>query len=315
VFLDALSYSRLQQLPRETAEWTHIVNDKTNNAIQLGQVSTMQAAADVRESWLAVLDSPLRARAWPPMRWNTILLLAAALVTTAMLIVWLRARREPLGPIDRAHAHAGFMFIAPWVIGFLALTAGPTIASLLLSFSRWSAMAPISAAESVGTANYRQLFGRDATFWQSMRVTFIFVLLAVPIGQVAALAIALLMNAKVRAIEVFRTIYFVPSVISGVVLAVLWTQIFHSGYGLLDRLLEPIAGWFHTTPPDWFGRDAGRWAVPAFVIMGLWGVGGGMIIYLAGLKGVPASLYEAATIDGAGPFRRLWNVTLPMLSP
>jgi multiple sugar transport system permease protein len=123
------------------------------------------------------------------------------------------------------------------------------------------------------------------------------------------------MNAKVRAIEVFRTIYFVPSVVSGVALAVLWGQIFHQGYGLSDRLLSPVAGWFHATPPDWFGQDAARWAIPAFVIMGLWGVGGGMIIYLAGLKGVPASLYEAATIDGAGPVRRLWNVTLPILSP
>jgi multiple sugar transport system permease protein len=315
VFLDALQYSRLQQLPRETAEWSRIVNDKINNAIQLGQVSTMQAAADVRRGWLDVLDSPLRAKAWQPMRWNTILLFTAAVFVTLIFALWLRARQESLGAIDRAQARAGWTFIAPWLIGFLALTLGPMIASLLLSFSRWSAMVPMGAAESVGVANYRQLLSRDAMFWQSLRVTLYFVALAVPIGQVAALAIALLMNSKVRAIEFFRTVYFVPSVVSGVALAVLWLQVFNNDYGLLNKLINPVAGLFHTRAPDWFGQDAARWAIPAFVIMGLWGVGGGMIVYLAGLKGIPASLYEAATIDGAGRLRRLWNVTLPMLSP
>jgi multiple sugar transport system permease protein/multiple sugar transport system substrate-binding protein len=138
----------------------------------------------------------------------------------------------------------------------------------------------------------------------------------VPITQVAALAVAMLMNVRVRGIALFRTIYFVPSVVSGVALAVLWLQIFNNDYGLLNSVLRPVSRHlFGGDPPDWFGRDAHLWAVPAFIIMGLWGVGGGMIIYLAGLKGIPASLYEAATVDGAGPMRKFWNVTLPMLSP
>ena len=314
LFLDALSYSRLQQLPREP-EWTRIVTDEINNAIQLGQVSTMQAAQNTKTAWLAVLDSPLQAKAWPPMRWNTILLLTAAIFATLIFVLWLSARRENLGPIDRAQQRAGWTFIAPWLIGFFALTLGPMIVSLLLSFTKWSAMVPMSAAESVGTANYRQLFLGDHAFWQSLKVTLYFVALAVPVGQIAALAIAILMNSKVRAIEFFRTVYFVPSVVSGVALAVLWFQLFNNDYGLINKLIQPVAGFIHSSAPDWFGQDAARWAVPAFVIMGLWGVGGGMIIYLAGLKGIPASLYEAATIDGAGPARRLWNVTLPMLSP
>jgi ABC-type glycerol-3-phosphate transport system permease component len=150
---------------------------------------------------------------------------------------------------------------------------------------------------------------------KSLRVTFYYVLLAVPISQALALAIAVLMNLKVRGITIFRTIYFVPYVVSGVALAVLWRQIFNNDYGLMNAGLRHALGVVGTTPPDWFGHDAKWWAIPAFVIMGLWGVGGGMIIYLAALKGIPVSLYEAATIDGASALRKFWNVTLPMVSP
>jgi multiple sugar transport system permease protein len=238
-------------------------------------------------------------------------------------LAW-RARRERLGPLDRAQERAGFAFILPWLIGFLALTLGPMLMSLLLSFTRWSAMVPISAADAVGLANYRQMLQSDAAFYKSIQVTVYYVVLAVPVTQLAALAVALLMNLKLRGITVFRTIYFLPSVISGAALAVLWLQIFNNDYGLLNQLLRPILSPLGLRPPNWFGvdtsvdppvNDAARWAIPAFVIMNLWGVGGAMIIYLAGLKGIPASLYEAARIDGAGAIRRLWNVTLPMLSP
>jgi multiple sugar transport system permease protein len=124
-----------------------------------------------------------------------------------------------------------------------------------------------------------------------------------------------LMNSAVRGITLFRTIFFVPSVVSGVALAVLWWQIFNKDYGLLNAVLRPLLAPLGTSPPNWFGTDAKTWAIPAFVIMALWGVGGGMILYLAGLKGIPVSLYEAATIDGASAPRKFWNVTLPMLSP
>ncbi len=207
------------------------------------------------------------------------------------------------------------MFISPWLIGFLAITLGPMIASLLLGFTSWSAMTSISDAKSVGIANYQQLFMADPTFYQSLKVTFYYVLLSVPLGQMLALVVALLMNLKVRGIAIFRTIYFVPTVVSGVALAVLWLQILNNDYGILNEMLRPVLKLFGTAPPDWFGRDARIWAIPAYVIMGLWTVGGAMIIYLAGLKGIPASLYEAATVDGAGPMRKFLSVTLPMLSP
>jgi multiple sugar transport system permease protein len=314
LFLDAISYARIQQNPRE-AEWTRIVGDRIGKSIQLGQATPMESAREIENAWQAELDSPLRRQQWHPMNWNWIVSITAAIAVTLVAALWWKARREKLGPLDRAQERAGWTFIAPWVIGFLALTLGPMIASLLLSFTKWSAMSPISSAESVGLANFQQLITADTAFYQSLKVTLYFVVLAVPIGQISALAVALLMNSRVRWIETFRTIYFVPSIVSGAVLAVMWIQIFNNDYGIFNRILAPIADWFGTTPPDWFGKDVKRWGIPAFVIMGLWGVGGGMIIYLAGLKGIPMSLYEAATIDGAGPLRRLWNVTLPMLSP
>lgn len=314
LFLKAIEHARVQQLPRE-AEWGRIVGDRITEAIQLGAKTTLQSAQEIEAAWLAELNSPLRRREWSAMRWDVVMTIVVTLGVAMISAVWWRARRQRLGPLDKTTERAGWLFILPWFIGFVALTAGPMIVSFLLSFTRWTAMTPISSAESVGLANFHQLFAADPTFYKSLQVTGYFVLLSVPIGQVAALAVALLMNMKVRGIALFRTIYFVPSVVSGVALAVLWLQIFNNDYGLLNTALRPITNLFGFDPPDWFGRDAQIWAVPAFVIMGLWGVGGGMIIYLAGLKGIPASLYEAARIDGAGPVRQFWNVTLPMLSP
>jgi multiple sugar transport system permease protein len=316
VFLDAINYARIQQLPRQQEWWADIVLSSAAPAIQQGTESTMESARTIERRWVGVLDSPLNRRAdFPAMRWNRIIGATLAGLTTAVFALWARARRERLGPLDRAQERAGFAFIAPWLIGFIALTLGPMVVSLLLSFTKWSAMSSMGDAQAVGLANYGQIFTADELFVQSLKVTLYFVVLAVPVSQALALAIALLMNSKVRGIAVFRTIYFVPSVVSGVALAVLWRQIFNNDFGIMNAVLRKVLAPLGAAPPDWFGRDAHAWAVPAFVIMGLWGVGGGMIIYLAGLKGIPTSMYEAATIDGASPARKFCNVTLPLLSP
>ncbi|MEO6437021.1 MAG: extracellular solute-binding protein [Tepidisphaeraceae bacterium] len=315
IFLDAIAYARIQQIPREQ-EWGDILKNKIDNSIKLGQTSTLENAKEIERAWLAELDSPLRKHEWKPMRWGLIATVTLTALAGVMAILWWRARREKLGAIDRASERAGFAFILPWLIGFIALTLGPMIVSLLLSFSKWSAMTPMSDALGVGSANYRQLFTNDGRFYQSLKVTIYFVVLAVPLSQLAALGVALLMNARVRGIAAFRTIFFVPSlIVASVVGSVLWLQMYNNDYGIVNFILRPILGLFGAIPPDWFGRDAARWAIPAFVIMTLWGVGGAMILYLAGLKGIPTSLYEAATIDGAGQARKFWNVTLPMLSP
>lgn len=314
IFLDAIKYARIQQNPPQN-EWNNIIGDRITESISLGQKDVLTNAREIESAWLTELNSPLRRQEWKPMNWTLIGSIGLAGVVTLVMILWWRAKREKLGPLDRAQERAGWAFISPWLVGFIFLTVGPMVLSLLLSFGKWSAMEPLSQAKYVGVANYEQLFTVDPTFYQSLKVTLYYVVLSVPIGQIAALGVALLMNAGVRGISIFRTIYFLPSVLGMVAVSVLWLQIFNNDYGIFNAILRPIASWFGTTPPDWFGKDAARWAIPAFVIMNLWGVGGGMIIYLAGLKGIPASLYEAARIDGAGPARQLWNITLPMLSP
>ena len=313
-FLDAIEFGRVQQHPRE-AEFRQIVSQITDDTLRQGTRSVADTGTEIERQWLAELRSPLRTREFSQINWTAIASLAVAVVAALVTLFWWKARREKIGALDGAQQRAGMAFVSPWVIGFVLLTVGPMALSLILAFAKWTAMSPLGEAQYVGGANFEHLTKFDPTFGKSLWVTFYFVLLGVPLTQVAALAVALLMNAKVRGITIFRTIYFVPSVVSGVALATLWLKLFNNDFGLINNVLLKPLTWIGLSPPDWFGLDAAWAAVPAFVIMGLWGVGGGMVIYLAGLKGVPESLYEAATIDGAGPMRRLLNVTLPMLSP
>lgn len=315
-FLDAIEYARVQRLPRDADRWNRIVEDKTPAALSLGTQSVRDNAQTIERLWLNELNSPLRQQAWSPMRWDLVIYVTAAVALALLAALWWHARRERLGPLDRSMQRTGYLFILPWLFGFLALTLGPMVVSLLLSFTKWSALTSMQNAEAVGIANYKELFTHDERFVQSLKVTAYFVALVVPVTQIISLGIAVLMNLRVRGIAVYRTIFFIPSlVVASVVGAVLWRQLYNNEYGLINALLRPLLKPLGTTPPDWLGADAQRWAIPAFVLMAVWGVGGAMILYLAGLKGIPISLYEAATIDGAGPVRKFWNVTLPMLSP
>lgn len=323
VFLDAVKYASLPQKPKQ-AEFEQVVETASNLAITSGRMTSMQAAEKAQADWATELNSPLRAHEWPAMPWGLVLSVIAVLLVVGIGGLWLKAKREKLGAIDRSSERAGYTFVLPWLIGFAVFTLGPMVVSLLLAFSQWTGLVPLGEAQFVGAANFKQLLTYDPLFMQSLKVTAYFVILGVPVSQIAALLIAMLMNSRVRGITFFRTVYFVPSVVSGAALAVLWLQLFNDQYGLINSILRPIAHVLGMNPPNWFGydisggasvNDSARWAVPGFVLMGLWGVGSGMLIYLAGLKGINASLYEAARIDGAGPLRRTWNVTLPMLSP
>lgn len=314
LFLEMIDHARLAQVPPQR-QWNRIVQEELNDAVLLGRRTPEQAGRRIEQRWHDELASPLVQDERARMPWGMIVALAAGVAAAAVAgLAWMQRRRR-IGSLDRAEERTGWGFIAPWVIGFLALTAGPMVVSLLLSVARWTAMTPLGQAEYVGLDNYRHLFGHDVTFGKSLWVTTYYALLAVPLGQAAALAVAVLMNHAVRGIKLFRTMYFVPSVVSGVALATLWLWMFEADRGLLNVVLRPVTGLFGLEPPAWFGSDAQWAAIPAFVLMSLWGVGGGMVIYLAGLKGVPQSLYEAARIDGAGPWRQFWNVTLPMISP
>jgi len=161
----------------------------------------------------------------------------------------------------------------------------------------------------VGLENYVQMFTKDNQFWKSIQVTALYSAMALPSGIVLALGMALLLNQKVAGISLFRTIYYLPAVTSGVAVALLWSWIFNSEFGVLNWLL----GLFGIEGPAWLLDPT--WALPAFAIMSLWGAGGLMIIYLASLQGIPAALYEAAQIDGANALRRFRHITIPMLTP
>jgi multiple sugar transport system permease protein len=200
----------------------------------------------------------------------------------------------------------GYLFISPWLIGFTIFTAGPIVASLVLSFFRWSLIRP---PRFIGVENYGVMFGDDPLFWQSLRVTLIYVGVAVPLQILFALFLAILLNQKVHMIPLFRTIFYLPSQVSAVAVAVIWLWIYHPELGLMNEMLSSMG----IPGPAWLLST--RWALPALIFMSLWSVGSAMIIFLAGLQDVPRHLYEAAGLDGAGEWAKFRHVTLPMLSP
>lgn len=206
----------------------------------------------------------------------------------------------------RREALLFYLCISPWLLGFLLFTLGPVLASLAISFTRWDLLSP---ATPVGLRNYGRMLD-DPLFWQSLNVTLRFTLLYVPTELVGGLLLALLMNqAGVRGIRGVRTIYYLPSVISGVAFVVVWMWLFHPEAGLINATLTL----FGVTGPRWLADP--RTALYALWMMSLWGLGRTALIFLAGLKGVPKELYEAAAMDGAGRVQAFFAVTLPMLTP
>lgn len=208
------------------------------------------------------------------------------------------------GRVSRTTA-AFWMFVSPWVAGFLIFTAGPMLYSLVLSLFDWDLLNP---PEFVGLSNYAEAAG-DPLLGKALQVTLTYAVISVPLQTVLSLGVALLMNLRVAGIHVFRTIWYLPSLVTGVAQVVLFLWVFNPNYGLLNGFLSL----FGIQGPAWFA-DPG-WALPAVVIMSLWTVGGNMVIYLAGLQDVPTELYEAAALDGAGRTRTFWNITLPQISP
>lgn len=206
----------------------------------------------------------------------------------------------------RREALWGYLCAAPWFIGFFVFTAGPMLASVVLSFTSWDLLTP---PHFVGLQNYQTLFGADTSVWHSLEVTTFYAVLAVPLHTAFGMFLAILLNQNIRFQRLVRTVYYLPSVVSGVAVALLWQWIFSPDFGLLNTLL----GYGGIKGPAWLAD--GHTVIPAFVLMSLWGVGASMIIYLAGLQGIPTDLDEAAQVDGAGTARQFWAITVPMLSP
>ena len=200
---------------------------------------------------------------------------------------------------------AGWLMASPFILGLIFWTVGPMLYSLYLSLTHWDLLTPPRWA---GLDNYRQMFTSPDT-WTSLKVTTTYALGAIPLGMALGLAVAMLLNTKVRGLSIWRTIYYLPAVLSGVAVSLLWQFIFSADFGVLNFLLGLVG----IKGPAWLSSE--QWALPAIIIMSLWGAGGDMVIYLAALQGVPTELYEAAEVDGAGSWRRFLNITLPMISP
>lgn len=198
-----------------------------------------------------------------------------------------------------------YILISPWLVGFLFFKLGPMVSSLIFSFTRYSIIQPM---EFIGLRNIVDLFG-DRRFLQAVRVTITYSIVTVPAGLAAGLTMALLMNTEFRGIRIFRTFFYLPTVVSGVSVAVLWMYIFNPDFGLINTVL----GYLGIKGPGWLTST--KWALPSMMIMSLWGVGSSAVIFLAALKNVPRQLYEAACLDGAGIFTRFFKVTIPIISP
>ncbi|MCI0512689.1 extracellular solute-binding protein [candidate division KSB1 bacterium] len=282
--------TRLLDYNLETpAQTVKIIDEKANRILSEVQPANVQS---YRAIWPLALP---------------FLLLIGALFWLALYI---KKKSRDYGKLRRHESRWGYLMISPWVLGFLVLTVGPMLFSVGLSFFRWQSLGSLGAAKFVGLENFfTALSGADEKFYKSLLATLRYAFVAVPSAVILGLFLALLMNKALRGITIFRTIYFIPSIMPVVATTVLWWYLFNPNHGWINYLLLQIG----IPGPNWLGNP--HFTPYVMVLMSLWGVGGGMIIYLAGLQSIPSQLYEAAETDGAGPLRQFWHITLPMISP
>ena len=309
-YLDAIPEAAVIAWPADPT-FEQIFGSTMERGLNTGDLTVANAIAEMNEKWSTHVAFVPGGSDPPPVAWRGwsfagLALLGAFSAALAYLLL-----RAPKGMNTRREERAGFLLVSPWVIGFLLFMAFPILLSLVLSMTNWKGIGPLASADWVGADNYAQLLARDTRFHTSFNVTVYYALIAVPIGQLLALLAAVVMMQKVRGIAFFRAAWYLPSVLAGVGISILWRWIFDSEGGLLNTMLEAVG----LPGPEWFVKDAAVLGAPAFAIMSFWLVGGSMMVYLAGLQQIPRELYEAAEIDGAGPVRRFFRVTLPMLSP
>ena len=208
----------------------------------------------------------------------------------------------------------GYLFISPWILGMVLFALGPILASFGLAFTRWNLF---TEPEYVGWANFQKL-AHDPLFYKSVFNTIYYTVFAVPLGLVLALGLAMLVNHRLRGVNFFRTAFFLPNVVAGIAMLLLWKWLFDPNFGLINLFLDwtglmAMFEWIGIDRPQWISSRAG--AMPGLVFMSIWGLGGSMMIFLAGLQNIPRELIEAAELDGAGPWKRFRYVTVPLLTP
>jgi len=198
------------------------------------------------------------------------------------------------------------MFVFPWVIGLLVFNLYPILASAYYGFTEYSIL---RAPEWTGLENYRVMFTEDKLYFKSLSNTLYFVLLSVPLSTAIPVVLAIILNAKVKGMAFYRTVFYLPSIMPAIASSMLWLWILNPQYGLANEILR----WIGLAPVGWMTSP--QWSKPSLAAMSLWGAGGGIVIFLAGLQDIPVHLYEAAELDGANGLQRLFRVTLPLLTP
>jgi multiple sugar transport system permease protein len=208
--------------------------------------------------------------------------------------------------IQKKETLSFYLFISPWIIGFILFYLGPILASFYFSLTSWDL---ITSPQFIGLDNYVRIFTRDKLFLQSLKVTFVYTLAYVPLDLILAMMIALLLNRQIRGVGIFRTIFYLPSILTGVAYVVMWMWVFNPQAGLINSILRLVG----IQGPRWLLDP--KYALIALIIMSLWQVGRSMVIYLAGLQDIPREMHESASIDGANSLEHFRFITLPMLTP
>ncbi len=281
------------------------------------EMTPQEALALGSQTVQAQLDQVYEAAPGPIVNWYIPLWGTIACVIIAAAAIIRRTGWRPSKGV-RSESVAGYLFTGPWLLGFIVLVAGPIVVSIIFSFCRYDVIHP---ARWIGLDNYATMLGGgDPSFWKSLGNT-LFMMIGIPLGMTVGLAIAMLLNTKVAGMSFYRTVYYLPAIVPTVASAILWIWVFNPTNGMLNAVIDvtinPILALFGAHwSPKWLA-DPGLWcgSKMAIIIMGLWGAGSGMIIWLAGLQGVPQHLYDASIVDGAGVWHRFWHVTIPQLTP
>lgn len=279
-----------------------------------GRLSPKQALMDSQAIVQSELDQVFNQEKYPVLpSWILQSIIGGAIVLLSGLLFW-NFKRQKLGTIEKSEAKWGYIFISPWLVGFFILTLGPMLASLYFSFTQYTVLQP---PRWIGMQNYADIVGSDRPMVLKALMNAAYLAgLGTTLGLVTGLAIALLLNMAVSGMRFYRTMFYMPSIVPTIASAVLWSWVLNAdpNRGLINGLWNStITRWLGFGVPGWLQSEA--WSKPALIMMGVWGAGGGMILWLAGLKGVPQSLYEAASLDGASSGKQLWRITLPHLSP
>jgi len=220
------------------------------------------------------------------------------------------AEKKSINKLKKQENLIGYIFASPWLIGIIFLGGFPILASLYISFTNYDM---VSAPTWIGLKNYTILFTNDSIFWKSLWNTFYHVMIAIPLGLLVGIILALLLNNKVKGMGVYRTLFYLPNVVSIVAMTLLWMWLFQPSFGIINEILDPIYKLFDMEPLRWY--QAASSAKMTLILMGLWSAGGSMVIYLAQMQDIPAILYESADIDGANWFQKTFKITLPLMTP